>query len=398
MEPEPPRNSLGIGKNLSINHNWCLIFGNDLKTTRDYDIQIGAEVNLPANRDFADIKSWLYEHLQRCKNHDSGKDHETWISNVENAILGVMSTIEKVTNCCNTKDCGQKGSLICSGCKRVKYCSKKCHSEDWPNHKQWCVRVEVIDRPESEFKSMLFGLSLVSKFVPSTALEKGLFSKFDISKGEIVCTFRGNLAKSEEEPIEKDESLFFKWQIYIDENHIYRLSPEDMAHYAVDPSYTLKKPRNFMKVLNSENSLITSFCVEGKDPTNTSLVLFPEGSNVVLVATRDIKKGEEIFFHRGPAYHFLREHQRGWKITKGQILPEELYSSKGFEAYVLYKYPSATDIFFDRDPTKDFLQLCKEKNTPRKEINFHRQKLLESHDFEILATFSLSDYRLFLKM
>ena len=36
--------------------------------------------------------------------------------------------------------CGKQGTLRCSKCNKVYYCSPVCQSRDWPSHKQVCGR------------------------------------------------------------------------------------------------------------------------------------------------------------------------------------------------------------------------------------------------------------------
>lgn len=46
-------------------------------------------------------------------------------------------------NRCNT--CFEKATKICSQCKIVHYCSKKCQIKDWYIHKNKCIKRRPID-------------------------------------------------------------------------------------------------------------------------------------------------------------------------------------------------------------------------------------------------------------
>jgi prefoldin subunit 4 len=37
--------------------------------------------------------------------------------------------------------CGAAGTKVCSGCKKIGYCSKEHQREDWPRHKQTCEQM-----------------------------------------------------------------------------------------------------------------------------------------------------------------------------------------------------------------------------------------------------------------
>ena len=44
------------------------------------------------------------------------------------------------------RKCGNIGNYICSGCKNVIYCSKKCQFDDWSKHKSECINNSKIQK------------------------------------------------------------------------------------------------------------------------------------------------------------------------------------------------------------------------------------------------------------
>ena len=59
--------------------------------------------------------------------------------------------------CCNVCKRGglQNVSLLrCTGCKVMKYCTRKHQKHDWPNHKQWCKAFSRVAKDETEDKTM----------------------------------------------------------------------------------------------------------------------------------------------------------------------------------------------------------------------------------------------------
>lgn len=52
-----------------------------------------------------------------------------------NADIGKMDAVGKGYRC---RACGKEGSMACSRCKRVRYCSKECQRADWRDHKKAC--------------------------------------------------------------------------------------------------------------------------------------------------------------------------------------------------------------------------------------------------------------------
>ena len=43
--------------------------------------------------------------------------------------------------------CGNPGTLRCSKCKKVYYCSKECQKSDWKTHKLSCSTSQNDDKP-----------------------------------------------------------------------------------------------------------------------------------------------------------------------------------------------------------------------------------------------------------
>ena len=44
---------------------------------------------------------------------------------------------------CICNRCGSTGIKVCSGCKKVRYCSRECQKEDWSDHKQDCKHHKI---------------------------------------------------------------------------------------------------------------------------------------------------------------------------------------------------------------------------------------------------------------
>jgi hypothetical protein len=70
--------------------------------------------------------------------HQSQEDQE--------AVMEIQQKMEALSVASKSKRfskglceiCGKVGINICSSCKHIRYCSKECQREDWPNHKVLC--------------------------------------------------------------------------------------------------------------------------------------------------------------------------------------------------------------------------------------------------------------------
>ena len=59
-------------------------------------------------------------------------------------VKETMESIEvckkKQLNACGNANCTEAGSLLCSRCLAIKYCSKECQTSAWKSHKQLCKK------------------------------------------------------------------------------------------------------------------------------------------------------------------------------------------------------------------------------------------------------------------
>mmetsp|Transcript_29406 Transcript_29406/g.68541 ORF Transcript_29406/g.68541 Transcript_29406/m.68541 type:complete len:187 (+) Transcript_29406:3-563(+) len=76
----------------------------------------------------------------------------------------------KKTNCC-AEGCNKEGSMMCSSCKNVSYCSKECQRGDWRRHKKNCLSSFVKSITQQKVKTFPIGtkIEMVGGTSPLTA-------------------------------------------------------------------------------------------------------------------------------------------------------------------------------------------------------------------------------------
>jgi len=369
MDPPRPHHNISFGKNNTINHSWCILFGDGLSTTKDYDIQLSTNVTVPSNIDSTYLQNKMTAIFEEFKLRATLAP-PGWIDQASLAVVKIMMVLGKAHKCCRV-GCVSTSSttddFVCQKCRNVRYCSSECRDLDQHNHLKDCVKVEVRDRdPSIEFNHYLNTLESRYRgiwWTPSTALDKGLFSTTKMQEGDVIVFFDGQIVPIEE-AIRGDE-----WFRPIPNGKAFVPSKNDVAHMAMDPSFTAPDPRVLIEALSSPISLITTIAtlqnvvsLGSGGVCNAAAVVShnPDFSNfrMALVATRSINPGEEIFFHRGFSYHFMRESKRGWLLVGDSEmgigeLPANIYSSPGFKAYVNLFHPRASDMYISlMDPSE----------------------------------------------
>ena len=59
---------------------------------------------------------------------------------------------------CQKAECERPGTLRCSRCKNVNYCSKECQTSDWKEHKKQCKKSKEGERkPTNEVVVVVVG-------------------------------------------------------------------------------------------------------------------------------------------------------------------------------------------------------------------------------------------------
>lgn len=363
-------NSISIGKNNKVEHPWCILFGDNLSTTKNYDIQFSLNVTVPSSININHLQNLLNAKFVEFKEHSTtpglpGRP-PSWIESVSAVLVGINMALGKAEKChrkgCDNSTSSSGMESVCEKCRNVKYCSFECKELNATAHQKFCLRVEVRKRdPSAEFTRYLYTLESsvrgLWKWTPTTALDQGLFATQLIKKGEVIAYFKGEITTlTDGEP--GDE-----WYLPIEDGKIFIPSKDDVAHIAMDPSFSPPGLRNFLEVLSSPVSILPTLGAlqnilsEGTGSICNATSVWSNAQKVLaLVATRDINPEEEIFFHRGFPYHFLSECQKGWVLPEGILddLPANIYSSPGFKSYVNLYHPKANRLYIssmDRENT-----------------------------------------------
>ena len=375
--PKMAYRGIAVGNNTKIqpDHAWCLLFGDNLTSRGHYDVQIGDSISLPAALRPGDLDlefksvydifrlhsmdGTLLENDEKVPKEIREGHSLKWLQEVAVAIAKITMILGKL-NKCPLKECTKQCILTCSGCEKIRYCSEGCQKADWKNHRQFCApRFEVRPRStEGEFYRGLVALEQQGVFwTPPSLMDFGVYCTKKIFKGELIGYFEGEYKTYEElagENLGEADTLDdSKWVRPVTGNppRVFVPSEHDQLSKAADPSFTSKTQRNFLEVFATSQSCITSLgSLENIIPYGSAspanAVVAETTEKVGLVAMRNINPGEEIFFHRGFTHHFHRECQRGFIFDEDpKDLPANIYSSPGFQEYIIFYYPYATDMF-----------------------------------------------------
>lgn len=228
--------------------------------------------------------------------------------------------------------CHQPSSMICSGCKRVRYCSQKCQTAAWKTHQFFCINVHFIPKEEEivckfydssgifdisqqEFcaktgltfvKAPLFSkrdlkpiqpkMSVavaraaapdsVALFYQGETLGYGIITLKDISKGEIVCSFGG---KAIEQHLWNNSNHSSKTELYAVSGNNFFFDP---SQYASLGALVNDGPPNCELKTYTNPSLLSQ---------NKSLPF-----EKVIIAIRDIHAGE-IIYHDYVSDHPIKQ-------------------------------------------------------------------------------------------
>lgn len=392
-------------------HSWCFIIGDQLTSECSYDVRI-TNVTLPVLDNTAryNLKTRLSENYESF--YEESKKHglagEAWFESVKDAFfflfqklsISVLDTpladlppsnsFRKLLCClvscrkplplpgnleasdvrkCDVKITHVPGlELIREDCACNSFwCSEECRVKSKSTHFQEslsgvCPRAAVFERAsDSELvQAMNMAIKNVGGPVfwyPDTATKYGVTVTEDLRVGDIVCIFTLNPGDPSMS-LGDDSLLWFGPIPSVSRKH-------QVFDYVVDPTFTVRSRRSIKDALEGGDNFFTSLAdiknilpYGTADPTNTTAVPLPavkvrvndnpQSTDFALVATRPIAKGEEVFFSRGFKYHLYRENDRGWTVPVGYQLPEYIFETPGFKAYINFTYPFASDVFVIR--------------------------------------------------
>ena len=161
----------------------------------------------------------------------------------------------------------------------------------------------------------------------------GLFAGEQIKKGALIDEFKGNLVSNSSNPTSSWSSIRF-------EDCVLECNRDNLASYSNDCIIFPAKKRDFKEIIDKDLPLYT--CI---NPPNAEIYINFQLKRAWLKATRNISADEEIFVHYGIPFWIRSElklpMQDGLKICS---IPDYIFRSKSFEAYVKSFYPDVVEI------------------------------------------------------
>ena len=122
-------------------------------------------------------------------------------------MLVVRDDYRECSSCSGQISRGEKNSMMCGGCKRVRYCSRVCQKKHWVNHKNYC-RLS-----KSELESIPVAISLLSEYNAASSAEE-LQANIERRKKGVEAGRKGYIRTREEiyielSPISPKAKLFY---------------------------------------------------------------------------------------------------------------------------------------------------------------------------------------------
>ena len=181
----------------------------------------------------------------------------------------------------------------------------------------------------------------------------GLFAGEDIKKGTLITEFIGKLMNA-------NETTSGWSNIYFSDDKCIQCSKSNLASYANDCIKFPKKKRNLVNIIEREEPLYTCY-----EDTKTNSVIYQNNElhRAWLRATRNIKKGEEIFTHYGLPFWMrtesgMRDYEPELEKYGGAFpVPENIFRTKSFEKYVEMFYDDVDSVDVQKMGKKDVVMI-----------------------------------------
>ncbi len=179
---------------------------------------------------------------------------------------------------------------------------------------------------------------------------KGLFATANIPTGSIIVEYKGRL-KQPGNILNDNRS-----NIHFSDNRILECPKTDLASFANDAVCFDGERRQLLSTLKSTEPFYKKHL---RATINANLKINNNLHRAFLIATTNIKSGDEIFCHYGFPYWFKQELGTIGFLQEDEIdqkgFPKNIFTYPAFESYIKEFYPDS--IKFEIKPYKDFYDI-----------------------------------------